>query len=1240
MFRAILIATVSSILPILAVTSLSGSRLAAGGEPVFDAVREWDFEDGQTGGWTWYDNWSKPTLGVTGEALTGKHSLNVKFDDKSTARYFHKGFRITLDPPIPWSELSFLSFRYNIEGEVSHFRIMFCDDTGKRFRYDDPHLVIGKPGHFYMTCDRLRGIMRGKVRVVWISLHNKQINKLMFSPHKELLRKAQKFSFTVDDIVLGTDICRAPFQAQWKESRPYLAVAARAQRAVSVDGKLDDWGGAVPIALARPEQLSCQARKWHGPADLSAVAAVLWDEEYLYFAVNVCDDKVVCADPPSNYPRGQCDLSRNDSVRLYLNTSPVSPEAKKPLGPHDYAFCATPLSPGNDQPMLVLCPYRGDEHKDFAIKSVRIASSHDGEGWRIEMAIPWAALKFEPAEAKRLRFFTLVDDSDRPGGRDQEMIWRSVPGQYWMDPSCWGRLLLTRPLSDIEAISAAAATGSVAATTERSEYEMNTNVLSSLNLWWPLAADPGKCTWKVLNSVTNKPVGRPAIMPPVKTPLSTRLASEWNCGATEDGTYSLWCGLGEPEKEKVSIEGRVQLIGPNVDRRPKDVAQSKQELGQLQARLKTPDFRAPESWLVADRLHGRRGRAYPKRVDPAKWSLAKDPVTWEDLDGQFQGHAQVGISPRSLDTYFKHYDFGRCVKGSISATQAETWRPAWEDAARRGLMICDVYVPGGVGGQPLKEKHEALRAVMGRRFFGYEVGEQDGHYLGSVAPGHKPKSRRDAQKLFWDWTEQRGKANRNNVTFHHYCVAVGSSNMSHQYGAMGCYRILGLECAQALPSDIMEWAFLRGACKQYGLLSWNIISVFNRWGYKNYMKSGSAYHEYGPDKGTSVSLMKRLYYVTFMYGSASNGFESAYMTEEKDAEGYPELSPVGQVNVEAVKWCRKHAIDRGVQYTPVALLIDFASGWTPPRHSYLVWGNMPYEKGDYQIDNFFRWVFPQYEDCSYFKDERGFLTATPFGDKFDVLTSDAQQRILDQYSVVCLLGELEVTDELAAKLKRFVEQGGDLITSAAQARVLGADFCGVNVSEKMRRGYGSLSLADRKVFHEKDYNYYEMTPTSAQVLAVSEHKLPLITVAESGRGRVIVIAPDYWMSVRLKVEDDPNDASPPVHPSRYEILKVVQHALGQYFKDLDFVRIDGPEIQYIVNLNENTKRLLLTLVNNSQADWQGTISLVDKTARLVLASEWMEERDLPLVLPIKLSVPKGDLRIVEIVADRALFAVK
>ena len=223
------------------------------------------------------------------------------------------------------------------------------------------------------------------------------------------------------------------------------------------------------------------------------------------------------------------------------------------------------------------------------------------------------------------------------------------------------------------------------------------------------------------------------------------------------------------------------------------------------------------------------------------------------------------MTRRSLNTYFKHYDFGRSVKAHAWNISNKNWKQMWEDAAERKLTICDVWGCGWgtkVWQVVSRQRHEALRRIAGRRFFGYEVGEQDGAYIGGIAPRYTPKSRHEAQKLFWDWTEKR-----QNIPYHHYCVALGSLNFSHQYGAMGCYRMLGLEVAQGLPSDIMEWAFLRGACKQYGILPWNCISIFNRWGYKCYTRSGK---NFGPDKGTSVSLMKRLYYVTFMYGSATS----------------------------------------------------------------------------------------------------------------------------------------------------------------------------------------------------------------------------------------------------------------------------------------------------------------------------------------------------------------------------------
>ena len=104
-------------------------------------------------------------------------------------------------------------------------------------------------------------------------------------------------------------------------------------------------------------------------------------------------------------------------------------------------------------------------------------------------------------------------------------------------------------------------------------------------------------------------------------------------------------------------------------------------------------------------------------------------------------------------------------------------------------------------------------------------------------------------------------------------------------------------------------------------------------------------------------------------------------------------------------------------YTPVALMLDFYNGWNMPRHlyrgdKYKIWGKLPYEKGDYLTDGLFRMIWPGYEDCSYLRNERGFLTPTPFGDIFDVITNRCHPSILQQYNCLMLLGDVEMTPEV------------------------------------------------------------------------------------------------------------------------------------------------------------------------------------------------------------------------------------
>ncbi len=222
----------------------------------------------------------------------------------------------------------------------------------------------------------------------------------------------------------------------------------------------------------------------------------------------------------------------------------------------------------------------------------------------------------------------------------------------------------------------------------------------------------------------------------------------------------------------------------------------------------------------------------------------------------------------------------------------------------------------------------------------------------------------------------------------HQHATLVSLNFGHYFLKEGTYTLIGAETAQALPNNQVYYAFIRGAGKQYGVPWFGNASIFNRWGYKTYGSSGgSGGDTHGPTKGTSLSLMKRLLYSHILYNSVAVGFESGWFEGDKLSR------PSAASSRPAQRWVKEHG-QPGVMHTPVALLLDFYSGWSFPRHLYSgdiyrVWGNLPYGPGDYLTDAVLDLLYPGYQDSSYFHDESGFITPTPYGDIADCLLSDA-----------------------------------------------------------------------------------------------------------------------------------------------------------------------------------------------------------------------------------------------------------
>ncbi len=443
------------------------------------------------------------------------------------------------------------------------------------------------------------------------------------------------------------------------------------------------------------------------------------------------------------------------------------------------------------------------------------------------------------------------------------------------------------------------------------------------------------------------------------------------------------------------------------------------------------------SYLLDPREHPDYGR---RAVKPPTWETFRNRTQFTCLRGFAVEDDRIVGYREEIEKYTRTYELGDVIWPSYPILFAQNLDDLAEEIKQRDLYLFDIwgYVPGsGPGGywQQFTPSADALRMLettLGERWLGTDIGEQDGRYIGGYANQMTPASgsRFEQYLNFQRFFERMGD------DLGHRHATLVSLNFGHYLLKEGTFTLIGAETAQALPNNQVYYAFIRGAGKQYGVPWFGNASVYNRWGYKTYGSSGgSGGDTHGPTKGTSLSLMKRLLYSHILYNSVAVGFESGWFEGES-------LSPIGRIQQAGQRWVRQNG-QPGVMYTPVALLLDFHAGWSFPRHLYSgdifrVWGNLPYGPGDHLTDAVLDLLYPGYADSSYFHDETGFITPTPYGDIADCLLSDAPLWLLRRYAVVVVAGELAGGQEIRDKFQDYVESGGHLvITTGNLARLPG-----------------------------------------------------------------------------------------------------------------------------------------------------------------------------------------------------------
>ena len=436
---------------------------------------------------------------------------------------------------------------------------------------------------------------------------------------------------------------------------------------------------------------------------------------------------------------------------------------------------------------------------------------------------------------------------------------------------------------------------------------------------------------------------------------------------------------------------------------------------------------------------------YDRRaVKPPTWVTFKKRTHFTCLrgfgmkDGELVGYAE------ELEKFTRTHELGDVIWPSYEVLFAKNLGDLADEIKRRDLYLFDIwgYVPGsGPGGYwqqftPPAGALATLESKLGERWLGTDIGEQDGRYIGGYADQMTPAS----ASRFEQYVNFQRHFERMGDDLGHKHATLVSLNFGHYFLKEGTYTLIGAETAQALPNNQVYYAFIRGAGKQYGVPWFGNASLFNRWGYKTYGSAGgSGGDTHSPTNGTSLSLMRRLLYSHILYNCVAVGFENGWFEGET-------LSPIGHIQQAAQRWVKENG-QPGVMHTPVALLLDFYSGWTFPRHLYWadiyrVWGNRPYEPGDYLTDAVLDLLYPGYQNSSYFHDESGFIAPTPYGDLADCLLSDAPLWVLERYPVLILAGELRGGRELRDKLQSYAERGGHVAITAGNLSKLPGGLAG------------------------------------------------------------------------------------------------------------------------------------------------------------------------------------------------------
>ncbi|HEY0455968.1 MAG TPA: hypothetical protein VGE41_06305 [Verrucomicrobiae bacterium] len=361
------------------------------------------------------------------------------------------------------------------------------------------------------------------------------------------------------------------------------------------------------------------------------------------------------------------------------------------------------------------------------------------------------------------------------------------------------------------------------------------------------------------------------------------------------------------------------------------------------------------------------------------------------------------------------------------------------------------------------------------------------------------------------------------------CLSGNMESYAHALCHWGVKR-LGHENTGNSPTLARRLAFMRGAARQFGARivnyqSCNLGDAATMYSRQAFLYPASSKfiwdNSYDAWAGAGHHWLLKDYLLWYLAGV------DAYYNEQGvdmfwkpggnvAGDSFPvELSPKGRTAEAFMKISGKHP--RGNQFTPVAIFMDEAHGWSQER----------FHPGGFQLDPelnlallkpgkheaAIRGMFdiayypaPETQNEAASAIRQTFVSGI-FGDIFDVIVNAADHtKTLSTYPITFAAGEVPISAEWGDALLKYMQQGGTFVAAAEQLSGPGVEALGLPKLGALQETDAMVWNASGESLPSQVYRYYAIASGKDKVLAKSARGEPVIISRAIGKGMLVFIA--------------------------------------------------------------------------------------------------------------------------------------